>query len=768
MTTEWIGRFALWLADLFFVSSLLLVTALAAFAVLRQPARRMTVARATALGLTGLVILTTVPGWPRHSWRINWLPQQEATIATYSPRFTAQIPGGHAAMPDRNQPPEALALNTAANSAQVVSLPEKSNQERAGVEPVAVPASVPASSSHDDRKWISQIIAAYITGFLLSAAWLVLGAVQAALVCRRSHAANERLRTVLRACLSEGHRAPCLRLSEQIAQPVAIGILRPTILLPEPFVVHEPEERIRTALAHELAHIGNGDLWLLATCRCLLPLYYAHPLFWLLRRQIRLDQEVLADVAAAKADRTRYAETLLGWARSMTARPAGSNIAALGLWERPSQLRRRIALLLDERFAIEPCSPRRWRLAAWGMGTALVMGLSLGSIRPPASDDRIEPSRASTEPASTEGGAIVFQGQVVDPNGKPFAGARVFLHYFKDTMARTPLEPRATTGADGRFRFTVEKSHYDRAAFEPWKYTPVVAVAAGFGLGVSDSEEPDANRDVTVRLAHDDVPIRGRLIDLQGRPVASARIRVERVATSAKGDLTPFLTAAKESKFRIYELRDRYLSRDFQFTDSFHPIPTVTADSDGRFVVRGIGREREVSLMVEGSSVRWTEVSALTRPGPAIKIVDLWRAKDPWIETYHGAEFTLTLPPSRPYVGFVRDRDTGRGVPGVSIESYRLADNPISNNRQVKARTDEDGHFRLEGMPIGAGNEVVLMPPEDEPYLASHQKLRIRTRAEPDRRGLRPQAWCLGAGQGHQQVRRQARAGALAVCRRGR
>ncbi len=198
MTTEWIGRFALWLADLFFVSSLLLVIALVAFAFLRQPARRMTVGRAAALGLAGLVILTTVPGWPRHCWRINWLPQREARITTYTPRFTVQIAGAHAAMADPNQPPVTSAVSTAANSAQVVSLPEKPNQQRAGVEPVAGPASVSVSSSHDALNWISQIVAAYITGLLLSAAWLLLGAVQAALLCRRSHHANERLKTILR------------------------------------------------------------------------------------------------------------------------------------------------------------------------------------------------------------------------------------------------------------------------------------------------------------------------------------------------------------------------------------------------------------------------------------------------------------------------------------------------------------------------------------------------------------------------------------------
>jgi hypothetical protein len=136
-------------------------------------------------------------------------------------------------------------------------------------------------------------------------------------------------------------------------------------------------------------------------------------------------------------------------------------------------------------------------------------------------------------------------------------------------------------------------------------------------------------------------------------------------------------------------------------------------------------------MMVEGSSIRWTEVSAFTRRGPAIDIVDLQRTKDPWIETYHGADLVLTLPPSRPYEGFVRDGDTGRGIPGVSIESFRLADNPLSNYRQVKSTTDQTGHFRLEGMPIGAGNEVVLMPPEDEPYLASHRKLRYEPGRSP-------------------------------------
>ena len=293
------------------------------------------------------------------------------------------------------------------------------------------------------ENWKLLFLAVYTPGLILAAFWLMVGAVQAALLCRQGHEAPARLQELLNSVSRAGDRAPRLLVSGQIAHPVAIGVLRPTILLPQRFAASEPEDRLRTALAHEYAHISNGDLGLMAICRVLLPLFHAQPLFWLLRRQIRLDQEVLADAAAASADRTRYAEILLDWARTMTARPASSYAAVLGLWERPSQLRRRIALLLDERFAIEQRSPRRWRMAAWGVGILLVLGLSFASVRPVPG--RTEPSQNSG-PAAADGDSITFQGRVLDPDGKPFAGAKVYLHFLRDTMGPNAA---GTPGHDG-------------------------------------------------------------------------------------------------------------------------------------------------------------------------------------------------------------------------------------------------------------------------------------------------------------------------------
>jgi len=740
MTGRWTSHLILWLADVYVLSSLLLLLALAAFVILRQPARRMTVARAAALGLVALAILSAIPGWPRHSWRMSWLPGEEKVVSSPA-RSLTPIAGSRGAMPDRPHWLARPAFVATSSPVQNVSPQENPGQERAAAEPIAEPIPLAASSAAVQPSWTALIVAAFVVAALLSLAWLLIGAVQAALLCCRSEEAPDSLVALLRESISGRERVPRLRLSSRIAHPVAIGVLRPMILLPEQFVANESEDRIRTALAHESAHIGNGDLGLLALCRLLLPLFHAQPLFWLLRRQIRLDQEVLADAAAASSDRTLYAEILLDWARTMAVRPAGSYAAALGLWERPSQLRRRIALLLDEKRAIEQRSPHRWRLAAWGIGGMLVLGLSLGSIR--SGTGRIDSSHELEEPAA-DGVSVVFQGRVLDPEGKPFPGARIYLDYFvwKEYSKGIPPRLRATTGADGRFRFLEKKAYFSRPpVLEPWRWAHVVAMADGFGLGVSDSDEDDYGRELTVRMPRDDAPISGRLLDLEGRPVAGATVRADAVAAPPGGDLAPFLNAARNSRLRIYELQAKYLPKEIRFFPHWQPIPTVTTGPDGRFLIRGIGRERQVYLGIEGPTIRWTNISALTRAFPPTDIVQFYRRKDPEIERYYGASFDLNVAPSRPYEGVVRDRDSGVPVPGVTIQSARIADSNYLHYRPIKTTTDKEGRFHLTGMPLGAGNEVAVIPAEDQPYLLSQFKL-------PDSGGLKPVHIDLGLKRG--------------------
>ena len=112
-------------------------------------------------------------------------------------------------------------------------------------------------------------------------------------------------------------------------------------------------------------------------------LLFAHPLYWWLRRQIRNDQELVADAVAARENRPDYAEELLGWARLTTGNlPPVRVSAAVGIWEGPSQLTRRIAMLLDETFRVQTAASRRWKYQAIGLLLLVGAACSLVTLQP--------------------------------------------------------------------------------------------------------------------------------------------------------------------------------------------------------------------------------------------------------------------------------------------------------------------------------------------------------------------------------------------------
>ena len=398
--------------------------------------------------------------------------------------------------------------------------------------------------------------------------------------------------------------------------------------------------------AHEWAHISNGDLALLAGWRLLLPILLLHPLYWRLRQRVRLDQELLADASALMcADRTAYAESLLDWSRSAISSRLSASSAMLALWERPSQLYKRVAALLDPRWNVETDCPRRWKMTAWGTTLAAALLLSSVTQRPVAG--RVEPRAGESEQHVPPADAIVFQGRVVDPDGRSVAGAKLYVKYFGSADRDSTFPLRGTSDAVGRFRFVIEKANFDLPHLELWQNARVVALADGFGPGGTDSDLPDAGRELTVRLARDDVPITGRLIDLEGRPVAGAVVQAERFLAPTGGDLTPWYRAAvANGDATYYDLEAKYLRFEVPLNATF-PFPTkVTTNADGRFELRGIGRERIVELRVEGPTIRTMEVAAVTRPGSPVQVPILHRRREPWSKTFYPATLVYRSHPA--------------------------------------------------------------------------------------------------------------------------
>ena len=81
--------------------------------------------------------------------------------------------------------------------------------------------------------------------------------------------------------------------------PVAFGIVRPTIVLPEKFEQRFTQEQQDVMLTHELAHLVARDpLWYwLADLAC--ALLWWHPIVWWARRQLHNNSELAADEATA-------------------------------------------------------------------------------------------------------------------------------------------------------------------------------------------------------------------------------------------------------------------------------------------------------------------------------------------------------------------------------------------------------------------------------------------------------------------------------------
>jgi hypothetical protein len=150
-------------------------------------------------------------------------------------------------------------------------------------------------------------------------------------------------------------------------------------------------------------------------------------------------------------------------------------------------------------------------------------------------------------------GTFPISGRVVDPDGATVANAAVYVYHLdvmRDDAGAT--DPRdqigrvAETHADGRFQFQFVKASNNLTwgRETAWKNSLIAAVAPGFGPAWLTAESFAPSGETTLRLVRDDVPINGRILNLQGRPVPGATIRLLEIASPIDDDLTPWIKAA--------------------------------------------------------------------------------------------------------------------------------------------------------------------------------------------------------------------------------
>ncbi|HVT30592.1 MAG TPA: M56 family metallopeptidase, partial [Lacipirellulaceae bacterium] len=404
-----IQSYAQWLADYYLLSTALLALTLIAIAVLKQPAQRLAVAKSSFVALILLALLVAAPGW------------SVVHLLTSAPTK----PFVHSTLPDSATPTIASdQLPRIDTDPVVVSNPN--------IAPPLPPGEGPGEGTLAHISWPTIFAIVHSSGAACVFAWLLLGWLAALRLCRTALPAPPHVSAILHQLIESNHARPNrvqLFTHTRIDVPVALGIWHPTIVLPVSFIEGQHDRRlaqfaqsseqivpvpqndrglaghhrrdgraesaeqnvpvplaereITSILAHESTHIANRDLQWVALARILLVALWANPLFWLTRRRLRLDQESLADAAAAQlTTRQQYAEQLVAWARNISTFSALNLSSAVGLWERPSQLRQRVAILLNDRITVLRNCSRRWRFATVILALGAAIGLSLITMQP--------------------------------------------------------------------------------------------------------------------------------------------------------------------------------------------------------------------------------------------------------------------------------------------------------------------------------------------------------------------------------------------------
>ncbi len=153
-----------------------------------------------------------------------------------------------------------------------------------------------------------------------------------------------------------------IRSSPRVAIPFTLGVRRHLVLIPEDWR-EWPLGKLRSVLAHEMAHTGARD-WLAARLAALnRTLYWFHPAAWWLEKRLAAEAEECADqeALAVLGDRKAYVEAILDFARAVQARRLhGLEATAMARNSRTAQ--RMEKLLSATRFSAQPA--RKPALAA--------------------------------------------------------------------------------------------------------------------------------------------------------------------------------------------------------------------------------------------------------------------------------------------------------------------------------------------------------------------------------------------------------------------
>jgi beta-lactamase regulating signal transducer with metallopeptidase domain len=238
----------------------------------------------------------------------------------------------------------------------------------------------PANSILTIVPWQTAVVMIAFGAMASMFAWNVFGLWLTYRLLQSAHPASSELQRHF-ATITTSDTSVRLMVCDQVRGALVLGVWRPTVLIPPGQMPQPICPSLTAALRHEWAHITHGDLRWLVVERIVATVFAAQPLLIVLRRALRLDQELVADAAAAGEHPVEYAEALLTWVKSIGNESLSPAVAGFSSGRHYQTVLRRLTMLLDSpRLASQPVS-WRYRVSVSLLLSAAVASVSLLTLR---------------------------------------------------------------------------------------------------------------------------------------------------------------------------------------------------------------------------------------------------------------------------------------------------------------------------------------------------------------------------------------------------
>ena len=276
--------------------------------------------------------------------------------------------------------PILFSLNQVVPGISINSIHTESTQDQSNVTPSATKNQVIGGNhmlTEENRGWIDGLLCLWGMGVLMMLAHLLSGLHRINQLQRSATVAGDSYQTT---CLQLAQQMKIDRpvtvcFSNQILSPISFGWKSPHILIPPSLSL----EQFELVAVHELAHIGRLDWLTNLFSRLVGAIFFFHPLYHLLNRQLAEMREQICDdwVIRLTGARKNYAQCLL----DLNCNHAPSIPLALAL-NQPSQLQTRIGSILktNRRLDLQP-KPRFLLMAATVLLTSLPL-LAMAQLVP--------------------------------------------------------------------------------------------------------------------------------------------------------------------------------------------------------------------------------------------------------------------------------------------------------------------------------------------------------------------------------------------------